>query len=227
MKTRKEYRAAAYEDLKGKWSPIVVATLVWTIISVATSLLNEGSQFKLPLGTIACMTIAYWALWICVQMPLSLGYEIASLNFKRDKNPDGFMSNMFCMFRDGNYGRGIAVPLLSAIYTFLWTLLLIVPGIIKSLAYALTPYVAKDHPELSADDCIHESQEMMRGHKWELFLLLLSFIGWILLSILTLGIGMLWVVPYVQVSMAHFYEDVKAEYENHPMAEGEAATTEQ
>ena len=108
---------------------------------------------------------------------------------------------------------GVGSMILTGIYTFLWTLLLIVPGIIKSFSYAMTAFVLRDNPELKFNGAIEKSMKMMDGHKFDLFYLYLTFIGWGLLCILTLGIGLLWFVPYMQSASAHFYEDVKAEYE--------------
>ena len=85
------------------------------------------------------------------------------------------------------------------------------PSIIKALAYSMTYFISKDHPEYSIDECIEASKRMMDGHKGELFILELSFIGWILLSILTLGIGLLWLAPYMDTTIAHYYEELKAE----------------
>ena len=103
--------------------------------------------------------------------------------------------------------------LLTSIFVGLWTLLFIIPGIIKSFAYAMTPYILVDYPDLSPNQAINLSIKMMKGHKFDLFWLGLSFIGWGILSILTLGIGLFWLIPYVQTAMAAFYVDVKAEYE--------------
>ena len=100
------------------------------------------------------------------------------------------------------------------LYTLLWTLLLVIPGIIKGYAYSMTPYVMNDHPELDAEDCIHESRMIMRGHKWKLFCLDLSFIGWAILCLFTLGIGFLWLQPYMESSHAKFYEELKARRDN-------------
>jgi uncharacterized membrane protein len=108
--------------------------------------------------------------------------------------------------------------LLMGVYTLAWTLLLIIPGIIKSFSYALTPFILTDKPELSANEAIELSMKMMDGHKLDLFILYLSFIGWYLLSFLTLCIGMLWVMPYQYTTMVAFYEDVKAEYESKAVA---------
>ena len=92
-------------------------------------------------------------------------------------------------------------------------LLFIIPGIIKAFSYAMTPYILEENPELSANDAIDHSRAMMKGHKFDLFWLYLSFIGWFILCILTLGIGFLWLTPYMETSVAAFYEDVKADYE--------------
>ena len=96
------------------------------------------------------------------------------------------------------------------IYTFLWALLLVVPGIIKSLSYALAPYILADNPELKADEAINRSMEMMKGHKMDLFLIILGYVGLALLSLIALGIPLLWLYPYYQVVLAKFYEEVKA-----------------
>jgi uncharacterized membrane protein len=103
--------------------------------------------------------------------------------------------------------------LFRGILITLWSLLLVIPGIIKSLSYAMTMYIVKDHPELTVNEAIDLSKDMMYGHKYDLFYLYISFIGWYLLSILTLGIGTFWLMPYIQTAQASFYEDVKAEWE--------------
>ena len=82
-----------------------------------------------------------------------------------------------------------------------------------TIAYSMAFYIAKDHPEMGSYDCIMYSQKIMKGHKWQLFVLSLSFIGWWLLAMITLGIGYLWLMPYMYTAHAQFYEDVKAEYE--------------
>jgi uncharacterized membrane protein len=103
--------------------------------------------------------------------------------------------------------------LLKAIYLILWTLLLIIPGIIKSYSYAMTEFILKDNPEMKNNAAIEKSMAMMQGKKMKLFLLDLSFIGWIILAILTLGLGFVLLVPYMYTARAAFYEDLKAELE--------------
>lgn len=99
--------------------------------------------------------------------------------------------------------------MLTSVFTFLWSLLFIIPGIIASLSYSMVYFIALDNLELSALDVIRKSKEMMRGHKGEYFVLGLSFIGWGILGIFTLGILYLWLIPYMQVTMANFYNELK------------------
>ena len=102
---------------------------------------------------------------------------------------------------------------LVTLFTFLWSLLLVVPGIVKSMAYSQTFFIMNEHPEYAGREAIDASQEMMRGHKWEYFVLNLSFIGWFLLSSLTFGLLLFYVMPYYQATMAEYYRYLKEEQE--------------
>ena len=117
---------------------------------------------------------------------------------------------MFKGFKRPYYGKSIGLFFLTTIFTLLWTLLLIIPGIIKSLAYSLAPYILADNPEISANEALNQSVKMMKGYKMRLFLMWLGYMGFALLSILALGIPLLWLHPYYQAVLAKFYEDVKA-----------------
>ena len=108
-------------------------------------------------------------------------------------------------------GRIFVTMLLQAVYTILWSLLLVIPGIIKSYSYAMTSFILKDEPEMKNNAAIEKSMAMMEGNKMKLFMLDLSFIGWAILCIFTLGIGLLFLQPYVAISRAAFYEDLKAQ----------------
>ena len=96
-------------------------------------------------------------------------------------------------------------------FTILWSLLLVIPGIIKSYSYAMTSFILKGEPEMKNNAAIEKSMAMMEGNKMKLFMLDLSFIGWAILCIFTLGIGLLFLQPYVAISRAAFYEDLKAQ----------------
>ena len=150
-------------------------------------------------------------LRIFVYNVLSIGFAMAFLLLLRNGD-DRLTSNMFEVSFRG-YLHKVWGMFLMSLFIVLWMLLFIIPGIVKSFSYAMTPYILEENPELSANEAIDRSRAMMRGHKFDLFWLYLSFIGWILLSILTLGIGLLWLAPYMQTATAAFYEDVKADYE--------------
>ncbi len=143
--------------------------------------------------------------------PLTIGFYNALLRLLTGGEND-ILGNTF-KIATKDYWHKVWGNLLMKIFIFLWSLLFIIPGIVKIFSYAMTPYILEENPELSAGEAIDRSRAMMRGHKFDLFWLYLSFIGWIILSFFTLGIGLLWLVPYVQTSVAGFYEDVKADYE--------------
>ncbi len=103
-------------------------------------------------------------------------------------------------------GQNILLGLLSALFIALWSLLLIVPGIIKAYAYSMIFYIKNDHPEYSWRECLRASQQMTNGYKMELFILDLSFVGWYIVGALCLGVGVLWVKPYHETAKAYYYE---------------------
>ncbi len=193
IKSASELRAAARQSLSGMWGGAVVLCLVYLLITICVS--------SIPVvGSIVSLLL----------MPLGFGLTVTFLDNAREKS--GFpVGNLLIGFKE--YGRIFGTMLLQGVYTVLWTLLLIVPGIIKSYSYAMTPYILRDEPQLKYNAAIEKSMAMMKGHKWNLFCLQLSFIGWLLLVILTLGIGYLWLAPYMASSTAHFYNEVKADYE--------------
>lgn len=209
MKRNAEYKDLALTHLRGNWINPIVATLIVIVIEVATNLFTNGPKpHSLSWGI--TKPIIGLALTIFVAWPITYGFSLAFLDYIRG-DKDNLNNKIFQGFNV--YWRSVGVQFFRFLYTFLWTLLLIVPGIIKAYAYSMTLYISKDHPELDADACIDLSIAMMKGHKAQLFWLHLSFIGWIILCILTLGIGTLWIKPYMECSIAHFYEDVKSEYE--------------
>ena len=143
---------------------------------------------------------------IIVGGPLCMGLYIVALMVARGQDIE--VGNMFDGFK--TFGKSVGLYLVNNIFIFLWTLLFFVPGLIKTFAYQMSYYIIQDHPEMTITEARKESIRMMKGNKWRLFCLNLSFTGWILLSFLTCGILMLWVAPYTQTAMAAFYEDLKA-----------------
>ena len=208
MKTNQELKNQALAALKGNWTPAVLLSLAVLVISMIPSFLGQSDEAIASLGTIA---ISYG-----VVLPLSVGvYAVyrkllvgQQVKLVEDAFTTGFKS----------WGHNVGGMLLMVLYTILWSLLLIIPGIIKYFSYAMTPFILADKPELTVNEAIELSMKMMDGHKMDLFILSLSFIGWSILAIFTLCIGYLWLVPYIYTTMAAFYEDVKAEYESKNVA---------
>lgn len=136
--------------------------------------------------------------------PVNFGIIVYYLNFVRGKNID--VKDIFGYYKQ--FGPIFLLFFLTGLFTTLWTLSLIIPGIIAALSYSMAPYIMADE-EIEAIQCINKSKEMMKGYKWDYFCFQLSFIGWILLGILTLGIVFIYVIPYMQVADTLYYEELK------------------
>ena len=213
MKTNSEIRQEALVLLKGNWGAAVGVTLVFMLLVYACSLVATtiGMFAGKPIGDSEGLLIQAFSMFASILLifPLSFSFIMLSLGFQRGAD-DLKVKGIFRAFNKPYYGKSMGLYLLIAIFTALWTMLLIVPGIIKSLSYALAPYILADNPELTANQAINRSMEMMKGHTMELFLMWLGYTGFALLSILALGIPLLWLYPYYQVVLAKFYEDIKA-----------------
>lgn len=192
MKKNSQYfRDLGWAQLKGRWEAPVLFTLVYVTISAVASAVLGG------IGSLLVLPVGY-------------SYVNAFLEDKR--TAAGFKAeSLFDGYKD--FLRIFGTLVLEGVYTFLWTMLLVVPGVIKGVSYSQTYFVLKDNPELEFNAAIERSMEMMEGHKMEYFVLGLTFIGWILLSLFTCGILFLWVLPYMNATFAHYYEYVKEEYE--------------
>ena len=182
---RIELKNRAKQSLTGNWGAAILGLVIYGAI---VSLLSTTGVGSFVTGLV------------------SLGYISLYISLLRGKTPtfEGSISAV-----TENIGTKFVSTLLVMLYTFLWSLLFIIPGIVKSYSYAMTPYILLDRPELSATDAIKESEKMMNGHKMELFILDLSFIGWILLSMLTCGILVLYVEPYMMATKSAFYLELK------------------
>lgn len=215
MQLNSELRAQARERLEGKWGTFVLMTFLFYVIHVLLQIPGYiGSLLEIlsPENVLASLSFSNISnILSLLALPLSWGLTVSLLRNHREESVD--LENLFDGFRGGRYTRVFCAIFLVQLFTILWTLLLIIPGIIKAFSYALTPYIIMDEPELTARQAITRSCEIMQGRRWKLFCLSLSFIGWGILSILTFGIGILWLVPYMNASVAAFYEDARAEYE--------------
>jgi uncharacterized membrane protein len=187
MKTNAELRAAARSQLKGAWLAAVGLVLVYSLI-ISTASLFAGIGLIILGGP---LTIGY------------LGY------FSKKARGEGVsFGNLFDGF-DDSFGRSFLLCLLQGIFIFLWSLLFCIPGIVKALSYSMSFFILRDNPGMKALDAVTASRRMMNGYKGKLFCLYCGFIGWALLCTLSFGIGYLWLCPYITLSLANFYEDLK------------------
>ena len=138
--------------------------------------------------------------------PISYGLAYVFLKQARDKQPMN-VGDLFKGFTN-DFGGTLLIGLMTTIFTALWSLLFVIPGIVKAYSYSMAYYIKLDHPEYNWKQCIDESQRMMKGYKMTLFIQDLSFIGWMIVGSLVLGIGTLWVVPYMQATRAQFYNSL-------------------
>ena len=181
-----DLKAKARAQLNGRYGMMLGVTFIYSLIvgllssTVAGALLLAGPM----------MFGLYWCVAAFVRGN-SVGIE-----------------KLFCGFSD--FARTMLLGLMYQIYIFLWSLLFIIPGIIKALEYSMAFFVMVDHPEMDWKQCLAESSRLTNGYKGKLFLLQLSFIGWYLLSILTCGIGTIFLMPYVYTAMGNAYEQLKA-----------------
>ncbi|KFN01388.1 DUF975 family protein [Bacillus clarus] len=206
-----DLKGEALDALEGKWGLAVGATLLTSIlISICNCILTFS--FALFWGwEEASSSLSVSITSMLIIGPITLGVYYLVLNAVREDEVR--IEQLFRWFTEGNkFIKSFLVYLLINIYLFLWFLLFIIPGIIKFFSYAMTYFILNEHPEYSANQAITESRRMMNGHKMEYFVICLSFIGWFLLSLITLGIGFLWLAPYFYTTKAAFYEEISEDY---------------
>lgn len=192
MKFAADFRRIAREALKGKWIISILVNFVAVLVGAGilsgggggytgSSSNSEGSSFLSIqiLATLAVMgIIVALVITFAIGGPCKLGY--AKYNLALIDRKDAKFGDLFSQF--GRFSDGFIFALLYFMYLFLWSLLFVIPVIIKSYSYAMAPYILYEHPELSPNDAITESRRIMHGNKWRLFCLNFSFIGWILLA---------------------------------------------
>ncbi len=184
-----ELMRMARESLSGRWG-LAIGTLFG-------SMLIFGVLAAIPiLGQLAALLIAG---------PYTLGVATFSLSMAREE--DARFEQVFKGFN--NFASALGLYFLMSIIVFLFMLLLIVPGVIRAIAYSMSYYILADNPEMGAMEVLDESKRMMDGYKMKYFRLLMRYFGLAILCIFTLGIGFLWLAPYIQVTNAKFYEDLR------------------
>lgn len=225
MKRNRELKSDALRVMDGHWGWVILVCLIFSAIEVAISapqsIFSSITRLSSGIGSPAA-SLAFAGTSVLISSITALvslfGLNILSVGLANSvsrfyKEGDyKTVGNMFRLgFGEGRYWKNMLGMFLMGLFIFLWMLLFIVPGIIKAYAYAMTPYILVDNPELGPNEARLKSIEMMRGHKGKLFGLELSFIGWFLLCILSLGIGFIWLAPYYQTTHAAFYHNLLEE----------------
>lgn len=214
--TYSDIRARARENLRDHWGISVAAAFVAAIFGAL--IISSGNLVQITekiaeeapdrIASVLLLLLSAASTISLVQLILGgvvqLGYSKFLLSQHDGREYE--VKDLFSQF--DRFGVGFLQLFLRNLFVALWTLLLVIPGIIKSLSYAMTPFILADHPELTAKQAIRRSMELMDGHKGELFILGLTFIGWELLNGLTLGIGSLWLNPYKNAAYAAFYREI-------------------
>ncbi len=236
MKLAEDFKKIAREALKGKWFIAVavgfVAVMLGGIaadgstVKIDFDISNADLSFSFAgqtifstgaasdsiiaafiAGAMAFIVIAALVLavvYVVLGSLIGVGYAQFNLDLI-----DGKKASFDSLFAYFSYWKTTAVTrLLKGIYVFLWSLLLIIPGIIAAYSYEMTDYILAEDPNMSASEAIEQSKAMMDGNRWRLFCLQFSFIGWGILASLTLGIGNLWLIPYKQAATAAFYREI-------------------
>jgi len=187
----------AKQKIKGKIGILfVIAVLIAAISSIAAGLLSIIPVAG-PIISVIVITPAF-----------ALSIMRVYLNVVADQELK--ITDAFSGFDD--FWAAFKVQFLTGLFTFLWSLLFIIPGIIKSFSYSMSMYILAENKGMPALECIQQSKDMTDGHKMELFILYLSFFGWALLGVITFGIAYIWIMPYMQATQANAYNVLKAKY---------------
>ena len=236
MKVAADFRRISRECLRGRWLTAVIAGFLATLLGAVSfrspqiefgytesgstgsvgrleqelfQLLQGNAELLEPLlgagAVLLLVVLAVAAVFVVLGSVVRIGY----LQFNLDLVDTGKEPEVGTLFKYFSKWKNLLLAYLREfVVVFLWTLLLIVPGIIASYSYAMTGYILAENPDLSPKEAMRKSREIMEGNRWRLFCLQFSFIGWSLLAALTLGIGNLWLNPYMNASYAAFYREI-------------------
>ncbi len=220
MKDRAEIKQTAKALFHSRYGLCIAAFTVFTLITSTVSVIHDvadreqtiwrliGWSLHVDRAGMLWLAIVSMLIALFIAPPMIVGYKSFCLRVWR-----GGHANVGGIFRDGfseSYGRNVGSIFMMNLFISLWSLLLIIPGIIAALSYFMTPYILAEYPRIGASEAIALSKRMTKGYKGEIFVAQLSFIGWWLLSLLTLGLAeMLYVGPYYETSMAGLYDELK------------------
>jgi len=179
----------ARESLKNRWGLAVGGNVVYLILVVLIQMVPK-------IGWIASLILGG---------PLLLGWSVFFLSFSRKQ--DAQIAQIFEGFN--RFVNGLAAYLLMSLFILLWTLLFIIPGIVAYLSYSQAFFILAENPQLEGREALRRSKTLMKGNRLKLFFLFWRFFGWFLLGVASLGIGFLWIMPYLGTTLARFYDDLQ------------------
>ena len=234
-------KKAALNSLDGKWgvsigvsalyyfvptlSASAIASFIYLIFGLFIGVIgldvfliySIGGQPQVDPTAIVLLILSYvfiglicFLIYSVIQGIFNYGYSVFTLRL--GKNEDAKVDDVFVGFRKNNLCKSMKLGVLQAIFLFLWSLLLIVPGIIKYFSYSMAYYILIENPDYTASEALRESKRIMKGQKFRLFVLWLSFIGWFLLTafigMFTFNLSFIFISPYYNTTVSHFYLDL-------------------
>ena len=208
----------AKEKLRSDWGGPIIACILpiipTVVIQVPIQIISFAVGFSHPDAPPSFFTGYFMAIYLIalvlftlVLPPMQFGLITFFLGFARGQKESAIDATKSGL---QYYKKVVLTYIVVYWYSFFWSLLLVIPGIIKRYSYSMTMYVLNDNPEMSINEAITESRRLMAGHKMDLFILQLSFIGWAIASVFTAYIGFLFLMPYINLSIALFYEEITA-----------------
>ena len=198
MGSNQYFKNKALASLEGNWGTAAIAALIIGLISGGVS-----SAVSMPFGNDFATGMGINSIWSLLCLPLQWGFTVFFLNLIRKEDIN--YERLFDGYKD--FARTFLMEFLYVIAVMIGFCLLVIPGIILIIGLMMAPYILKDDKEISAMDALKKSWEVTKGHKMKLFWLGLSFIGWVILSLMTLGIGFFFLAPYIDTTFAHYYEE--------------------
>lgn len=206
MFDREEMKNAAKNVLSGRWKTVIAVTLVYILITAAIQVaIYIAFPYRAHHRFTLIYNIASFAS-IIITAPLQIGFLKYYIKFI-NTNGEADIEELFSGFNIA--GKAILLYFWVLLWTCLWMLLLVIPGLIKYISYSQSFYILAENPEISVRQAMRTSIEMTDGFKLDMFVMYLSFIGWLIAAALTLGIGFFWLIPYVTMTLTFMYFELK------------------
>ena len=216
MKYARDFRQEALSVLTGRWGLAIGATLLYSILNGGlTNLYSPKIEWRAdsalsfdalaPYASILLIMFLISLVFSAIGASVQLGYNILLFKYFEPEQKPG-IGDLFCRFHI--FWKAFGLRFVMSLFITLWSLLLIIPGIIASYSYAMAPYLMAENPSMGIMEALRRSKEIMYGNKWRLFCLHFSFIGWICLCIFTCGLGFLFLSPYQMLADVAFYREI-------------------